>query len=184
MWPRTPDKSKSSRIKDDAQDELKEMMKERARVGIVIHKKMIKTVKNWKFNNERMMQLNLACNENTNLCIIVAYGPSENENKQTKTRFWEQLQEAVDRAEDGMILIGDFNGKVGKCNRKEQPAIDDQDGNIILTIDEITNRWQQYYMNIMEGHLEEDMISDNNNTSNKEEYDITVQEISEAIGNL
>ncbi|KAK9745075.1 hypothetical protein QE152_g7249 [Popillia japonica] len=66
----------------------------------------------------------------------------------------------------------------------EHTAIDDQDGNIILTIDEITNRWQQYYMNIMEGHLEEYMISDNNNTSNKEEYDITVQEISEAIGNL
>ncbi|KAK9722515.1 hypothetical protein QE152_g19611 [Popillia japonica] len=40
------------------------------------------------------------------ILLIVAYGPSENENKETKTRFWEQLQEAVDRAEDAMIDFG------------------------------------------------------------------------------
>ncbi|KAK9686447.1 hypothetical protein QE152_g37180 [Popillia japonica] len=36
----------------------------------------------------------------------------------------------------------------------------------------------------MEGHLEEDMITENNNTSNEEGCDITIEEIIEAIGNL
>ncbi|KAK9747459.1 hypothetical protein QE152_g5249 [Popillia japonica] len=85
--------------------------------------------------------------------------------------------QAIDDQDGNIILtIDEITNRWHKSEHQGIQAIDDQDGNIILTIDEITNRWQQYYMNIMEGHL--NMISDNNNTSNKEEYDITVQEIS------
>lgn len=97
---------------------------ERAKAGvaIVIHKDNEQKISTWKFISERMIRLDLKLKGNDRMTIIVGYGPSENDKKEIKDQFWEDMQEEVDRAENKVIILGDFNGSVGQSKEKDYPV--------------------------------------------------------------
>ena len=52
-----------------------------------------------------------------NLSLIVAYAPTSAANEDELNQFYEMIQEAVDSipSRDILMVLGDFNGKVGKA---------------------------------------------------------------------
>ena len=54
-----------------------------------------------------------------NLLVIQCYAPTNEAEEETKTEFYEQLQEAVRKAtaRDIVIMMGDFNAKIGSNNK-------------------------------------------------------------------
>lgn len=88
---------------------------ERAKAGVaaLIHKKWFQFIKNWKIISERLLRIDMEKEQKEVRTILVAYGPSENEAKEVKDIFWEQIQDEMDISADSVIIIGDLNGRVG-----------------------------------------------------------------------
>ncbi|KAK9745013.1 hypothetical protein QE152_g7322 [Popillia japonica] len=97
---------------------------ERARAGValLINKEAESRISNWKYISERLIKLDMRTLEGDKLSIIVAYGPIESDKKEEKDHFWEELQDEVDGAEPKIILLGDFNGRVGASSKENYPV--------------------------------------------------------------
>lgn len=48
--------------------------------------------------------------------MIITYGPSQDETTNKKDEFWEKLTEVVENLNGRVIILGDFNGRVGRRN--------------------------------------------------------------------
>lgn len=56
--------------------------------------------------------------------VITVYGSNNNATKEEKSQFYEVLQKQVDATENNNIItIGDFNGKVGNKNERQERCI-------------------------------------------------------------
>lgn len=85
-----------------------------AGVGCLISREIKEHIASWEFVSERIMLVNVKTEIARS--FIVAYGPNENERKETKDRFWRDLQSTVDIAENEVHILGDFNARVGNDN--------------------------------------------------------------------
>ena len=61
----------------------------------------------------------------TYLTVLVCYAPTEEAEDEEKTRFYDQLQAAVEDvpAHDMLLMIGDFNARTGNINTDRESVI-------------------------------------------------------------
>lgn len=90
-------------------------------VGFLIKKDLTDRIIEIKGVTERIAILNIALpvNKEEKWSIIQAYSPPESSNKEDIAKiekFYLDLQETIQNAHKQIIVMGDFNGQIGKCN--------------------------------------------------------------------
>ncbi|XP_044766617.1 craniofacial development protein 2-like [Coccinella septempunctata] len=95
---------------------VNEEMRAMAGVGCMINKNITEHVNGWKGWSERILTVEIE-NKDEMKTVIIVYGPNEDDNKQTKDSFWEDLTVVTERAKGTIIILGDFNSRVGKGDR-------------------------------------------------------------------
>lgn len=88
----------------------------RAGVGCIIHKELAQNIIEWKFYNERLLEVSLEIEKDRIISIIIAYGPNEDDKAANKEKFWEELQEILDRQKNITYIMGDINARIGNNN--------------------------------------------------------------------
>lgn len=97
---------------------MKQDEQARAGVALIVKEDKMKYVKNEKFVNERILTVNLKEGRGKEEhLIIIAYGPNENEKKEEKDKFYQDLQREIDDSKCNVIMMGDLNGRVGNDNK-------------------------------------------------------------------
>lgn len=81
-------------------------------IGCIINNKLAKHVSNWKGWSERILSVELVL-EKEKITIIAVYGPNENEKKEEKEKFWEELSMITENSKGKIFVAGDFNARVG-----------------------------------------------------------------------
>jgi len=68
--------------------------------------------------SERLMSLRIPLTKGAYATVISAYGPTLGDTEEVKDQFWEDLHTVVGRVSgsDKLILLGDFNARVGRDN--------------------------------------------------------------------
>jgi endonuclease/exonuclease/phosphatase family metal-dependent hydrolase len=63
-------------------------------------------------------------NKQANITIINAYAPTENSKEEEKTKFYDKLEKVCEKVKrnDILMIVGDFNAKIGKEERNEGVA--------------------------------------------------------------
>ena len=86
-----------------------------AGTGFLIHQRIIKYVIGVEFQNERLSKLRLKGKFN-NITLINVYAPTEEKTDEIKEQFYNDLQHVIDNIpkSDTIIVMGDFNAKLGK----------------------------------------------------------------------
>lgn len=82
-------------------------------VGCIVNKRNLKHICGWESISERILTLELSMGHDMITTIIVVYGPNEDASSARKNEFWEQLTEVAERAKGRLVLVGDFNSRVG-----------------------------------------------------------------------
>nr|XP_022322870.1 craniofacial development protein 2-like [Crassostrea virginica] len=87
-------------------------------VGVMLSNRAKKSLMEWKPINERLMYLRLYTST-LKISLIVVYSPTNDNTEETKEIFLEQLQEVINNTpkHDILLIIGDFNAKVGSSNK-------------------------------------------------------------------
>lgn len=94
----------------------------RAGVGCVISKSWKDKLQNKQIINERIMTIELTIGSK-GLTVIIVYGPDESEKAEIKEEFWYLLNIEVENAKGEIMVIGDFNSRVGKGNKISQEVV-------------------------------------------------------------
>ena len=90
---------------------------ERAKQGVacMIHRKHADRIEEWKAVNGRIVTATLKSKErDKKLTIIGVYGPNDDDTKENNDRFWEQLTQETEEAKGELLVMGDFNSRVGR----------------------------------------------------------------------
>ena len=92
-----------------------------AGVALIIGRKYASTLLQWKPISERLMYVRLNSKQ-TKLSVIVAYAPINDADEEDKDQFYSALQAVLDDIprHDVMLLMGDFNAKVGSNNMNRE----------------------------------------------------------------
>ncbi|XP_068912075.1 craniofacial development protein 2-like [Tenebrio molitor] len=63
-------------------------------------------------------------NKQANITMINAYAPTENSKEEEKTKFYDKLEKVCEKVKrnDILMIVGDFNAKIGKEERNEGVA--------------------------------------------------------------
>lgn len=85
-----------------------------AGVGRLIHKRREQAIYDWKAWTERILTIELRELNKSIKTVIVVYGPNDDDKAENKDKFWEELTTVVEGARGMIIIIGDFNSRVGK----------------------------------------------------------------------
>lgn len=91
-------------------------------VGILINKKYKEHIKKY----EKISSTTLATHINTKpeLIIISVYAPTESSNKEQKDKFYNDLEEYIEKNKHSLtIIIGDFNAQLGTDAQNTNPNI-------------------------------------------------------------
>jgi len=85
------------------------------RVGFIVTKKLRNYCMGFGPTNERMCKLRIR-GKFYNLTLISAYAPTEDAKDEVKEQFYEELNITLQQSSkhDAVIILGDFNAKVGK----------------------------------------------------------------------
>lgn len=86
-------------------------------VGCIIHRKMAEQVYKWEGRSERILMVELRDRKKCIKTLIIVYGPNEDDTTGNKEKFWEELAIITEDAKGKIIIMGDFNSRVG--NRDE-----------------------------------------------------------------
>ena len=81
-------------------------------IGCILNGNSAERIIKWKGWNERMLTVELML-EKVRITLIAVYGPNENESKETKEKFWEELTMVTETSTGITIVAGDFNARVG-----------------------------------------------------------------------
>lgn len=99
-------------------------------VGFMIKKNLVKNIQELKGISERIALLNIQLpvdgEDKQVWSIIQAYSPTESNRKEDITKiekFYEDLQYTTASASKNMIIMGDFNGQIGKQKSGEEETI-------------------------------------------------------------
>jgi hypothetical protein len=90
-------------------------------VGILVNRQFRKAIIDYKFIDERLMSMRFKGHQK-NLTIIQCYAPTENSEDNIKDAFYDNLNATMTNVDknDLVILMGDFNAKVGSDNENLQ----------------------------------------------------------------
>ncbi|XP_044759762.1 uncharacterized protein LOC123317348 [Coccinella septempunctata] len=86
-------------------------------VGCLISRRICESVYGWRNWSDRILSVEIKHLNNEIKTIIVVYGPNEDDNTETKDKFWEDLTMVTEEAKGIIIILGDFNGRVGRMDR-------------------------------------------------------------------
>ena len=83
--------------------------------GFMIDRRYRERIIEFKKINSRISILRMR-NKIANITIVNIYAPTEESDEEKKNEFYEELEKTCDRIgkHDTLILLGDFNGKIGK----------------------------------------------------------------------
>ena len=87
-------------------------------VALLIHKNCQNTILQWEPVNERLLYVRFN-SKYTKISVIVGYAPIEDAEDDDKDNFYSSVQSVLDRIpkHDMVLLIGDFNARVGSDNQ-------------------------------------------------------------------
>ena len=89
-------------------------------VGFLVNKRLEKNLEEFHGVSERVASVTLKLNERYNLKIIQVYAPTCSHSDEEVENFYEDVQKAIDRKRAHfMVIMGDFNAKVGKRVEQE-----------------------------------------------------------------
>ncbi|CAG4984913.1 unnamed protein product [Colias eurytheme] len=91
-------------------------------VGFLIKKEYKDNIVSFTALSDRVVLLNIKYN-NQMLTIIQVYAPTEKATDEEINLFYETLQVAQSQAADQVLVIGDFNAKIGKPNMEDSDNI-------------------------------------------------------------
>ena len=99
-------------------------------VGFLIKHKLASKIEEIRGINERIALLNIKLpsykDKDEMWTIIQAYSPTEpvkKEDVKKTEKFYEDLQSAIETSYKNLIVMGDFSGQVGTCNKGEEYII-------------------------------------------------------------
>ena len=81
-------------------------------IGCILNENLNKQIIKWKGWNERILTIDLMLGKDK-ITLIAVYGPNENESKEIKEKFWEELALVTEESTGITIVAGDFNARVG-----------------------------------------------------------------------
>ena len=86
-------------------------------VGLLLSKEAFKSLLEWEPISERIIKAKFL-SKFKNVNIIMCYAPTNTSHEEEKIKFYNQLQDTVNKIpkRDILILMGDMNAKVGKDN--------------------------------------------------------------------
>ncbi|XP_037873354.1 craniofacial development protein 2-like [Bombyx mori] len=91
-------------------------------VGFLIKKEYKNNILSFSGLSERVAILQLEFNKKI-ISIIQVYAPTEKASKEEMEKFYESLQEAQAQTSGDVLLMGDFNAKVGIAKTKEDKIL-------------------------------------------------------------
>ena len=93
-------------------------------VAIMVDKYSNSCLQEWKPISDRLISARFF-SKFTKLTIVQAYAPTNNAGEAEKEEFYEQLQDVLQRIprHDMVMLIGDFNAKVGSDNARREACM-------------------------------------------------------------
>lgn len=94
-----------------------------AGVGCLIHKDLEDKIQNWEGHSERMMTVEVSEEKGNKWTIVIVYAPNEDEKAENKEKFWEELSNLTDSCNGVIIIMGDFNGRVGSKDEKYNTSL-------------------------------------------------------------
>ncbi|XP_031358768.1 uncharacterized protein LOC116182371 [Photinus pyralis] len=95
-------------------------------VGCIIRKEHVKCLKKWEFISGKVLKVELQQNQQNTITLVITYGPSEDEIASKKDKFWEDLTAITESISGRLIILGDFNGRVGKRKNEGADVIGNQ----------------------------------------------------------
>ena len=86
-------------------------------IALLLNRKTEKALLEWKPFGSRLLKARFH-SKYTKLSVLVCYAPTEDANAEVKDAFYDQLQTAVEsvHAHDMLLILGDWNAKVGSDN--------------------------------------------------------------------
>ncbi|XP_063933559.1 craniofacial development protein 2-like [Zophobas morio] len=94
-----------------------------AGVGCIVKNDFMSRIKRWEGVNERIMVVEVRFDEDEFWTVIIVYGPNENDNKNSKDKFWDELQEVYEKSSSPILIVVDLNGRVGNEARNSNGVI-------------------------------------------------------------
>lgn len=95
----------------------------KAGVGCIVKEKYIKYITKWEAISPRILKIEMEIEYQVSTTVIIVYGPNEDEEVKQKEEFWEILEEVTEDAKARLIVMGDFNGRVGKKDEETRETI-------------------------------------------------------------
>lgn len=92
-------------------------------VGCIINNRLGKNIKKWEFISSRILTIDIEIEPKIKTTVIVVYGPSEDERVNRKDQFWEALSDKIEEIQHRLIIVGDFNSRVGLKNNEAVDVI-------------------------------------------------------------
>lgn len=91
-------------------------MEQRARggVGCILEQSYQKYLRKWTAISEHILRVELDLDGHNKTTLIIIYGPGEDDKTQKKEEFWERLMEETEGVTGKLLLMGDFNARVGR----------------------------------------------------------------------
>jgi len=83
-------------------------------VDLLIDKKYKQNIENEQYINDTILQVTVITN-NESTHFISVYAPNISKKRETREKFYEELQTVVDsiKAQDKIIIMGDLNARIG-----------------------------------------------------------------------
>jgi len=90
-------------------------------VALILSKKTKASLQEWEPMSERLLRARFN-SKYTKLTVIVCYAPQEDKPEEEKDEFYYNLNSIIDKTSkhDMLLVLGDINAKVGKCNRERE----------------------------------------------------------------
>ncbi|KAJ2946424.1 hypothetical protein O0L34_g12464 [Tuta absoluta] len=86
-------------------------------VGFIVRKEHKENISEFKGISDRVALLNIKIHD-TPLSIIQVYAPTQTASKEELEKFYSDIQIARQSATENLVILGDFNAKIGKSTEK------------------------------------------------------------------